>query len=106
MKMGGDSNLKTRKELINLLDELNIEDFAINTEERKLRIHYKEDFDVFFPRLNLNVPPNVLNDRHKILPYGATHFAFFDYKGWHIEGNIATYKKSKANLSAKSPEAQ
>ncbi|MFH1503372.1 MAG: hypothetical protein ABIE36_01825 [Candidatus Diapherotrites archaeon] len=92
-----DNNKKTRKELISLLDELNIVDFTINTEEKQLSIHYKEDFDIFFPKLNAK--PEVLRDRDKILPYGATHFASFDYNTWHIKGNILQHKP---NLSANS----
>ena len=92
-------NINTRKELIDLLDKLNIENFTLNTEERKLAIHYKEDFDLFFPKLNAS--PECFRDSAKILPYTATHYAFFKYKGWDIGGNII---KNKANLSAESLE--
>jgi len=27
-------------------------------------------------------------DADQRLPYGANHWAFFDYKGWNIHGNI------------------
>ncbi len=92
-------NIKIRKELIDLLDELNIENFTLNTEERKLVIHYKEDFDLFFPKLNAH--PECFRDSAKILPYTATHYAFFEYKEWDIRGNIIN---NKANLSSKDQE--
>jgi hypothetical protein len=103
--MSENQDTKTRKELINLLDNLNIEDFMINTKEKQLLIYYKEDFDNFFSKLNAN--PRVLDDKDKTLPYGATHFASFEYHDWFIKGNILANKKSnKPNLSAKTYESE
>jgi hypothetical protein len=86
-------NIKIRRELIDLLDELNIENFTLNTEEKKLIIYYKEDFDIFFPKLN--ACPECFRDSAKVLPYTATHYTFFDYQGWDIRGNIVNNKSAK-----------
>ena len=51
-------------------------------------IHYKEDFDIFIPKLNalLNVLAAQINT-----PYKAT-ITFFELSRWDIRGNIIITK--------------
>lgn len=81
--------MKVRKELTDLLDQLGIDSFGLNTEDQVLTIHYKEDFDDFYPRLGAE--PMVHEQRYGS-PYHHGKIAFFDYKGWEVQGRITRYK--------------
>lgn len=89
-KMTNKNDSDVVKELTDLLKECEIDKYVLNTADKKLEIKYKEDFDIFYPRLNAEPKmndPNVYG-----APYGFGLIAFFDYKGWEIKGWITHHK--------------
>lgn len=78
-----------RKELTDLLTKCEITNFRLNATDKVLTIDYKEDFDALFPRLDAD--PQV-NTPGYGTPYHFGKIAFFDYKGWRVQGWITKHK--------------
>ena len=72
------------KELSSLLEECKIDEWAIDTKNKKLTIYYKEDFDRFYPRLNAE--PTISDPHGYGAPYGAGHWAFFITRDGKLKG--------------------
>ncbi|MBS3155353.1 hypothetical protein J4404_02550 [Candidatus Woesearchaeota archaeon] len=84
----------TLEELMKKIGECKIEHFSLDTKEKKLKLYYKEDFDSFFPRFKAQ--PRVIDTSSEpYLPYGAGHYAFFEYNGWKISGDVTSHKSKK-----------
>lgn len=77
--------------LLEKLLECRINDFDLNARERVLTFTYKEDFDRYLREFP-NAEPVVKKDTRGNLPYGWDHYAFFEYDGWEIRGNIVSRK--------------
>lgn len=76
--------------LLEKLEECRIDSFVLDAEKKVLIILYREDFVKYFPKLNGK--PKVMKDERGVLPYGWDHYAFFNYEGWEIRGNIIHHK--------------
>ena len=82
------------EELTDLLNELNVEDYMLNTREKRLYIFYKEDFDSLYKRMGAQ--PKICCQRYG----GPSHFgkiAFYKYGRWRIEGCVSVPKPTDKN---------
>ena len=84
-----------RKTLLDKLEQCSISDFVLDAERRILKLSYKEDFDRYLKEFPGAKPMVEKDAGRKITPYGIDHFAFFEYEGWEISGNIVHHKPKK-----------
>lgn len=85
----------TLEEMLQKIKECKIEQFSLDTKEKTLKLYYKEDFDIFFPIFKAE-PKQIDTKSDPYLPYGAGHYAHFEYNGWRISGDITNHKPNKA----------
>ena len=84
------------EELTDLLSQLEVREYMINTREKRLYLFYKEDFDALYKMMGAE--PKICCQRYGS-PSHHGKIAFYKYGDWRIEGCVSVPKPADKNTS-------
>ncbi len=77
------------KDLIDLMNNNEIEDYSVKNKEKEVRLSSIEDFDKFIYKYHVEA---FRIDHGHYSPYGWNDEVFTEYKGWKITSNLRYHK--------------